>query len=1171
MATEMEVVARIAGDASGAVDAFHQASGAAQGFQKEIDKMNSMLVGLGAAIGTAGYAITRFGKNAFDEAARVSELDVAMTAIGRSTGVGAGALKEAAKVIKAKGIETAAAQKMAIEYAQGELNLADAANIARVAQDLAVISQKNSTDTALLLTRAIKTGNSQLLKSAGVSRQASEAYEMYATELGKSTTALTASERQQAIVNLIMDEGKKVAGVYEAAMQEAGKVLRSFPRLFNDIQVAIGGALVNGFGPLIMSAYDMVKAFDKAISEGGALYPVVQALEMVVTELVSPFVHAFDAITHFIKGLKLTEEQVPAIAETMRKLLPVITAVSAGLSAFAGKSLLGNLPVIGRFVGALNPMMIAITTLIALSPRLRSSFTGLMSEAQKLIPPLLKIAKAVAEAAAEFVDEFIIPMAAALLNLLGPAIDAVSKVLGVFSGSSERARTVTEALKTSLVVLTGVYAGLKVVQMAQIAIAKAQAIWDGILTVATFVLIAATDGLAAAFAALGVTITATGIGALVIVIGLVIAALVVWYQKSVWFRNMVRQVFEGVVNFFIWVINSIIKYINIYLSLATKMINGLIGIYNKVAAITGLPKIDPIDPLAIKTIGYINVALEETENRVNRLTGAFYKLVNAQKRENQARLDGMGWLDAWNEKARKQAENIDSTGSKADALKKKIDDLKQKTIEYVKDGLENARRALKDQQDAMENYAQSVSSTVRSQVNFGNAMSLVIQKRKEEADQIKQQQEALDNYAASISGAINKVMSLSGVLDEQQKAAETLAKAQEAVAAAQEKFLDAVQRGDLEGMVKAQQDFAKATDDANKAQGLQMTFLERLAKQAQAALGFADRIKKLAAAGLTQAALDQVIASGAVAGTAIADELLKGGAESITTANKLFADIASVAETVGKKTAATYMAVGEAVGVNLMDALLAQSDQAKTFAENVRKLLAAGLSRDAIQQVLDAGVEAGSAIADELLQGGADRIKQTNDIVESVKSAGEELGRLLANTYYQAGVDLAQSIVAGLESKLAEVEAALKKITTLKGAQGFYDTVRQEVDTAGGPLNTLTSPKITGPQPLNIPTMPVFGFGESGFLEDFFDFSNIVALASGGIVSKPTLALVGEAGPEAVVPLGRSGMNPMTGSGDILITVNAGMGANGNEIGQQIVDQLVRWQRRNGKLPISTV
>jgi hypothetical protein len=46
----------------------------------------------------------------------------------------------------------------------------------------------------------------------------------------------------------------------------------------------------------------------------------------------------------------------------------------------------------------------------------------------------------------------------------------------------------------------------------------------------------------------------------------------------------------------------------------------------------------------------------------------------------------------------------------------------------------------------------------------------------------------------------------------------------------------------------------------------------------------------------------------------------------------------------------------------------------------------------------------------------------------------------------------------------------------------------------------------------------------------------IPKLAKGGIVNKPTLALIGEAGPEAVVPL--SGRNtPNLGGGNITINV----------------------------------
>ena len=46
-----------------------------------------------------------------------------------------------------------------------------------------------------------------------------------------------------------------------------------------------------------------------------------------------------------------------------------------------------------------------------------------------------------------------------------------------------------------------------------------------------------------------------------------------------------------------------------------------------------------------------------------------------------------------------------------------------------------------------------------------------------------------------------------------------------------------------------------------------------------------------------------------------------------------------------------------------------------------------------------------------------------------------------------------------------------------------------------------------------------------------FDIQNIPRLAEGGIVTQPTLAMVGESGPEAVVPLGRGGAG--AGMGDV--------------------------------------
>jgi len=78
------------------------------------------------------------------------------------------------------------------------------------------------------------------------------------------------------------------------------------------------------------------------------------------------------------------------------------------------------------------------------------------------------------------------------------------------------------------------------------------------------------------------------------------------------------------------------------------------------------------------------------------------------------------------------------------------------------------------------------------------------------------------------------------------------------------------------------------------------------------------------------------------------------------------------------------------------------------------------------------------------------------------------------------------------------------------------------------------------------------GIGGKGF-----EVPNIPMLAEGGIVTGPTLAMIGERGPEAVVPLDRY----RGGGGDIYVTVQGGDP-------NAVVDALRRYQRQNGSIPI---
>jgi hypothetical protein len=80
------------------------------------------------------------------------------------------------------------------------------------------------------------------------------------------------------------------------------------------------------------------------------------------------------------------------------------------------------------------------------------------------------------------------------------------------------------------------------------------------------------------------------------------------------------------------------------------------------------------------------------------------------------------------------------------------------------------------------------------------------------------------------------------------------------------------------------------------------------------------------------------------------------------------------------------------------------------------------------------------------------------------------------------------------------------------------------------------------------------GLGGKGF-----SVPNIPMLAEGGIVTGPTLAMIGEAGPEAVIPLSKMGGM----GGGVTVNVNGGL-ATSAEIGQAVVNAIRAYNRSAG-------
>jgi len=89
---------------------------------------------------------------------------------------------------------------------------------------------------------------------------------------------------------------------------------------------------------------------------------------------------------------------------------------------------------------------------------------------------------------------------------------------------------------------------------------------------------------------------------------------------------------------------------------------------------------------------------------------------------------------------------------------------------------------------------------------------------------------------------------------------------------------------------------------------------------------------------------------------------------------------------------------------------------------------------------------------------------------------------------------------------------------------------------------------------------------EADFLKEAFpELIPEAALGMGGVVMKPLTALIGEAGPEAVVPLDRAGSFGKT-ENYININIDAGVGTDPVSVGRAVVDAIRRYESTNGKV-----
>jgi hypothetical protein len=196
----------------------------------------------------------------------------------------------------------------------------------------------------------------------------------------------------------------------------------------------------------------------------------------------------------------------------------------------------------------------------------------------------------------------------------------------------------------------------------------------------------------------------------------------------------------------------------------------------------------------------------------------------------------------------------------------------------------------------------------------------------------------------------------------------------------------------------------------------------------------------------------------------------------------------------------------------------------KAFATQLKQLRELGLDKNLYKQIVDAGLEAGSATAAEIIKGGAGTVGELNNLFSELERAGAAIAEDTALVMYNNGVEVAGGLVAGLMSQeQALVEAAMAL------ADAFSKTFNSMIADLKVPSQEVE--KIT----LSIADIAK---GNSGIAGSNSNISRSLATQY---------------------------LNRTEGQGrqTITITVKAGLGTDGKAVGQAIQAELNKYNRSN--------
>ena len=171
---------------------------------------------------------------------RADTLAITLEQIGGNAGYSAEEMAQFEEEMRKTGISILATRDSLAKMIQADLDLTKAAELARVAQDAAVIAGTNSSDAFQRLLRAVQTTQPEILRSLGLVVNMQAEIKKWARENKVSAESVTYQQKQQIMLNAAIKAGINIQGSYVAALDSVGKKYGSLERIQEDLLVALG-------------------------------------------------------------------------------------------------------------------------------------------------------------------------------------------------------------------------------------------------------------------------------------------------------------------------------------------------------------------------------------------------------------------------------------------------------------------------------------------------------------------------------------------------------------------------------------------------------------------------------------------------------------------------------------------------------------------------------------------------------------------------------------------------------------------------------------------------------------------------------------------------------------------------------------------------------------------